>query len=187
VADAARKLFVERGFHNTGMAQIADASCVKVGQIYRDFSCKEAIVAAIVEEQFGSFLDTDALRDAIARGDRVEVRAALARFFDYSPAARMMPEILAEAARNVRIADVIRSLDARLEATVRAALIVFAPGERFERRRDDVAQVLMTLAIGLCQRNSHAAAPVDESIADILRGHVAREIDALEAAAADPA
>ena len=35
--ETARQLFAERGFHQTGMAQIAAASGIKVGQIYRDF------------------------------------------------------------------------------------------------------------------------------------------------------
>ncbi|WP_443018235.1 helix-turn-helix domain-containing protein [Sphingobium sp. TKS] len=41
-----RDLFVKRGFHQTGMAQIASSSGIAVGQIYRDFANKEAIIAA---------------------------------------------------------------------------------------------------------------------------------------------
>ena len=44
---AARTLFAENGFHNTGIAQIAKQSGVLVGQIYRDFANKEEIVVAI--------------------------------------------------------------------------------------------------------------------------------------------
>ena len=48
ITDAARKLFVANGFHATGMAQLAKASGIAVGQIYRDFAAKEDIVAALV-------------------------------------------------------------------------------------------------------------------------------------------
>ena len=54
--DVARTLFTEQGFHRTGVAQIAAASGIKVGQIYRDFADKEAIVAAIVESDLAAFL-----------------------------------------------------------------------------------------------------------------------------------
>ena len=54
--DTARKLFIENGFHGTGVAQIAARSGIKVGQIYRDFSSKEDIIAAIVNSDCRSFL-----------------------------------------------------------------------------------------------------------------------------------
>ena len=57
--DAARTLFAERGFHSTGVAQIASASGVKVGQIYRDFANKEEIVAAIAVRDLEQFLAED--------------------------------------------------------------------------------------------------------------------------------
>ena len=47
VIQAARTAFKANGFHATGIAQIAHASGVAVGQIYRDFANKEAIVAEI--------------------------------------------------------------------------------------------------------------------------------------------
>lgn len=47
VTDTARKLFMNHGFHATGMAQLAKESGIAVGQIYRDFASKEDIVAAI--------------------------------------------------------------------------------------------------------------------------------------------
>src|SRR3546814_16607777 len=44
-----RDLFVKRGLHQTGMAQIASSSGIAVGPIYRDFANTEAIIAAICE------------------------------------------------------------------------------------------------------------------------------------------
>src|SRR3546814_10817567 len=53
-----RDLFVKRGFHQTGMAQIASSSGIAVGQIYRDFANKEAIIAAIRSEEHTSELQS---------------------------------------------------------------------------------------------------------------------------------
>ncbi len=56
VMQAARKLFIENGFHATGMAQVAKMSGVAIGQIYRDFASKEEIVVALVEADCGRLM-----------------------------------------------------------------------------------------------------------------------------------
>ncbi len=174
VIEAARKLFAAKGFHDTGMAQIACESGIKVGQIYRDFPSKEAIVAAIVETDFSSFVDTDSLRTAVELGDRGAVLAAIEHLFEPAPCDEIMPEIMAEAARNPRIAEIVGALDARFRATIAAALAVFAPGESMRPRREDVAEVIMVLVVGMCQRAVAGAA-----LSDPVRAIITREIDAL--------
>src|SRR5581483_8988259 len=49
IVEAARDCVVRHGFHGTSMGQIAAAANMSVGQIYRYFPSKEAIVHAIVE------------------------------------------------------------------------------------------------------------------------------------------
>src|SRR3546814_1017361 len=61
-----RDLFVKRGFHQTGMAQIASSSGIAVGQIYRDFANKEAIIAAICEADLAEWLEEETLETAVA-------------------------------------------------------------------------------------------------------------------------
>ena len=178
VTDAARKLFAAKGFHNTGMAEIAAESDVHVGQIYRDFPSKEAIVAAIVESDFATFVDTDSLRLAVEQGDRAAVLAEIEQLFEPSPCEDLMPEIMAEAARNPRIAEIVGQLDARFRATLTGALAVFAPGDAMLTRRADVAEVIMVLVIGMCQR-----AVSGVTLSDPVRAIVTREIHALAAAA----
>jgi TetR/AcrR family transcriptional repressor of uid operon len=46
---AARSLFASQGFHQTPIAELANAAKVSVGQIYRLFKGKEDIISAIVE------------------------------------------------------------------------------------------------------------------------------------------
>jgi AcrR family transcriptional regulator len=67
LVDTARKLFIENGFHATGMAQISEQSGIAVGQIYRDFACKEEIVAAIVSRDCAQLMDAKQLEAAVAK------------------------------------------------------------------------------------------------------------------------
>lgn len=48
ILNAARDLFATNGFHQTPMAELANAAKVSVGQIYRLFKGKEEIIEAIV-------------------------------------------------------------------------------------------------------------------------------------------
>src|SRR3546814_12351017 len=74
-----RDLFVKRGFHQTGMAQIASSSGIAVGQIYRDLANKEAIIAAICEADLAEWLGRDTLEPADAVGDREGILAWIER------------------------------------------------------------------------------------------------------------
>ncbi len=49
IVAAARRCVVRNGFHAASMAQIARQAQLSVGQIYRSFPSKEAIIHAIVE------------------------------------------------------------------------------------------------------------------------------------------
>lgn len=146
----ARALFGEHGFHRTGVAQIATASGIRVGQIYRDFASKEDIIAAMAEEDIAAFLDEDALHRAMAAGDAVAIRSWIARFAtidDPLEECRMFAEILAEAGRNPRIAEIHRNIDVRIRACLNAALAALAPSP--ERAADRAALVDLILALGL--------------------------------------
>lgn len=181
VTDAARKLFACKGFHNTGMAEIAAASEVGVGQIYRDFPSKEAIVEAIVEADFSTFVDSDSLRVAVEHGDRAAVMTAIERLFDSPSCDEIMPEILAEASRNPRIAEIVSALDARFIATLTDALAVFAPGPDMRDQRAQVAEIILILVIGMVHRAvGHAALG---TLSAPVRATILREIDALAIAA----
>jgi AcrR family transcriptional regulator len=181
VTEAARKLFAAHGFHNTGMAQIAAASDVKVGQIYRDFPSKEAIVEAIVEADFSTFVDSGSLHVAVEQGDKAGVMTAIERLFDPAPCDEIMPEILAEASRNPRIAEIVGALDTRFIATLTDALAVFAPGPDTREQRAHVAEVILVLVIGMGHRTvSHSTSgPLSAPV----RATILREIEALATSA----
>jgi len=56
ILDAARDAFRSHGFHAASMAVVAAGAKMSVGQIYRYFDNKEAIVAAIVGEHIEAFM-----------------------------------------------------------------------------------------------------------------------------------
>ena len=154
ILEISRRLFIENGFHGTGVAQIASASGVKVGQLYRDFASKEDIVAAIAARDLSRFLDEAALDHAIRVGDIAGIRAWILTFVSYTDdfeGYRLMPEIMAESARNPRIAAVLATLSDQIQNTLLTALAACAPGDRYATARADLADLINTLGGGLCQ------------------------------------
>lgn len=135
--DTARNLFVEKGFHQTGMAQIASASGIAVGQIYRDFANKEAIVAAISEANVGAWLQEESLAAALSASDKEALRAWMARVMCDPPPCqnrRLMCEMLAEVGHSPSIAAVHQEADDKLRARLDAVLQVLAPSASHARR-----------------------------------------------------
>lgn len=180
--DVARALFVEHGFHQTGMAQIAAVSEIKVGQIYRDFASKEEIIAAIVEEDVSSWLLEDELALAMANGDRTAIRDWIRRFGVVEESldeCRMMTEIIAEAGRNERIAEIHNDLDVRVRSSLMAALEALAPAPDRACERTLLAELIIALSMGLMTRRIFSP---DVEIAALTRHAIAlvdRELETL--------
>ncbi len=180
--DTARMLFVANGFHATGIAQIARESGIAVGQIYRDFSAKEDIVAALVEEDCGRFMDVRTLDAAIGGNDSEAVHAWLRRFVDPETdrdGDRMFAEIVAEASRNDRIAAILGGLQDGFRANLLAALAILAPGEETAVRRATLADTIMTLSIGLLHHRLMRPTLDLPALAAALRALIDRELEAL--------
>jgi len=152
--DTARSLFIEQGFHKTGIAQIAAESGIKVGQIYRDFESKEAIIAAICEMDATAWLEEDVLTDAVERADVPAIRAWLTRFNgqEDSEEYRLVAEIIAEAGRNPRVADIYRKLDARLFTSLSAAFAALAPAGTGTAAITALAELIMIFGVGMASR-----------------------------------
>ncbi len=121
---AAEALFVEAGFHQTGMAAICAAVGMSPGALYRYFPSKTAIIRAIVEED---------RQDAAARLDALDAAADLrAGLLDALDAAilaaadpdygRLALEIGAEGARDAEIGALIEAGRAESAARLAAAI-----------------------------------------------------------------
>jgi AcrR family transcriptional regulator len=181
VIQAARTLFAEAGFHNTGMAQISRESGVLVGQIYRDFANKEAIVAAMVEQDLDEFLYDGVLCNACATGDHAAVRAWIADFVACEEVedARIFAEITAEAARNERIAAIFHMIDQRLRQQLILALRIIAADDVSDDRLVTVANLILTVSWGVMQRRVLWPGQVDRAVFAPLLACIESQIDAL--------
>ncbi|MHC6655312.1 TetR/AcrR family transcriptional regulator [Aeromonas salmonicida] len=105
IIQAALGCFIERGFHQTGMRDIAAAAGVSLGNLYNHFARKEELIALIASLEAAELLP---LLDELAQGS---ARAALARFaagylaWSQTPENLLLStEILAELTRHPEMA-----------------------------------------------------------------------------------
>ncbi|MFT3904824.1 MAG: TetR/AcrR family transcriptional regulator [Steroidobacteraceae bacterium] len=124
---AAQRCVVRHGFHASSMAQIAASAQMSVGQIYRYFPSKEAIVHAIVErivdKRLGWIDSGDGKSD-------VAIRAAARMLSDEAEEQDdkiLLLEATAEASRNPAVAAILRAAHARLRAKAVAAVRQYQP------------------------------------------------------------
>ncbi|MBI1406739.1 MAG: TetR family transcriptional regulator [Caulobacter sp.] len=115
IQDAAAICFRRSGFHGATMAEIARAANLSVGQIYRYFDNKEAIIEAIVEQDLAErrirFAEFPGVPGNVAEHMIETCVDAIDRFCNPERAALML-EVLAEAARNPKVAAILQKRDA---------------------------------------------------------------------------
>ncbi len=110
---AAADCFRSHGFHGASIAQISKAAGMSAGHIYHYFDNKEAIIAAIVAQDLERFLSLTAGFRA-ARNVQEAMIGCVASGVEekLDPAtAGLKLEIVAEAARNPRVAEIVRDAD----------------------------------------------------------------------------
>ena len=157
ILNAAAQCFREHGFHGASIAQISKTAGMSAGHIYHYFENKEAIIAAIVAQDLESLLTlTTELRAAC------NVRAALIERAAEGVAEQLDPisaalklEIVAEAARNPRVAQIVREADAtcRSELAVTIRAIRQAAGhDDSPAAVDEMGEILASLFEGLLLR-----------------------------------
>lgn len=157
ILGAAAQCFRDHGFHGASIAQISKIAGMSPGHIYHYFENKEAIIAAIVAQDLESLLTLTAeLRAAC------NVRAALIERAAEGVADQLDPinaalklEIVAEAARNPRVAQIVREADAacRRELAVTIRAIRRAAGhDDTPEAIDGMVEVLASLFEGLLLR-----------------------------------
>jgi TetR/AcrR family transcriptional regulator, repressor for uid operon len=125
VLNAAADCFRKHGYHGASMAEIACAAAMSPGHIYHYFESKDAIIEAIIakdaEELFSIMRELEdqpgELLDAIIDGLHLSVD----QYLDTERGALLL-EMLAEAARNPKVAALLRSCDALMRQRVRDLL-----------------------------------------------------------------
>jgi AcrR family transcriptional regulator len=125
ILDAASDCVRRAGFHGASMAEIAKAADLSVGQIYRYFENKEAIIAAIVGQDLAEmrekFAELELRPGSLADAVVDQVAQALEQNYDPRRAALVL-EVLAEAARNPKVAAIVREADAQERSLGRRVL-----------------------------------------------------------------
>ena len=125
ILDAACDRVRQSGFHGASMAEIAKAAGLSVGQIYRYFENKEAIIAAIVAQDLAEMREKFAemerepgtLLDALEQ----HLPDGVDKCFDPQRGALVL-EVLAEAARNPKVAAMVRAADRQERALAQGLL-----------------------------------------------------------------
>lgn len=158
IKEVARRLFVENGFHATGIAAIAKESGVAVQQLYRDFPAKEDIIAAIVAADCERIADQDTLNTALANRDRAGIIGWLTTMPCRKDESgdRMFLEIAAEAARNERIRSIFLDVREQAFANISRAFAGLMGSDAVEDEHRTLAQAFTIISLGsICARTLH--------------------------------
>lgn len=147
IVTAAVTCFLERGYHQTGIRDIARQAGVSLGNLYNHFAGKEAVLAFIAEmegRELATFVDL--------LSEPMDPYVALERFiWDYAAyAARpenalLGLELMAEALRNPAISQVFDGNRRQLVAALTGCLERGVSTGRFRRLDDTRALALMIL------------------------------------------
>lgn len=115
IVSAAQACFAAKGLHGASVADIAREAGLSVGQLYRIFASKEAIIEAIVSEI------VHARVEEMIRGNHDLERMASLLAGVIPPSAAtitdnyLLMEINAEASRNPRLREILQQADRRLK------------------------------------------------------------------------
>ncbi len=148
VLDAASTCFRRYGFHGASIAEISKLAGMSAGHIYHFFENKEAIIAAIVNRRVEYWITLiaqfecadDVFAAMIERvGIGIDERAE-------EEFVGLWLEILAEAARNPRVAEVLQQADARVR-TILTHVIQVAREARGKVTPIDPAAVELMMAM----------------------------------------
>lgn len=154
VVAAARRLFSERGFHRTAMADLAEDADVSVGTIYRSFASKSDIIRAIIQSDTEETLAglqscIDRVRNGSLSGnDAVEqlVKTWLSKRTD-----PLSHEIVAEAHRNQEVAQLVSLICCQFRALLRDLASLLKSGLS-EVEIEGVAEILLACLFGMGNR-----------------------------------
>jgi AcrR family transcriptional regulator len=121
---AAADCFRQHGVHGTSIAQISKAAGMSTGHIYHYFENKEAIIADIVARDLDRLLTLTAELRAAGDVKSAMIERAVEGVEDnLDPGtAGLQLEIVAEAARNPRVADIVRAADRQCRASLAATI-----------------------------------------------------------------
>ena len=181
VLDAAAACFSRSGFHGARMADISKAAGMSAGHIYHYFESKEAIIAALVERDRNELHDV--LESFRAQSDFIDamiegVDQGVARAARPARSAIKM-ELLAEAARNPKVAELLRQADCEARCGFRSSLAAALAARGNTDTVDLDAKVVLIGAMfnGLAARGVFAEPLQQEALARVMRRAITAILD----------
>ena len=174
IIDAAQVCFRQRGFHAASMAEIAKSFGMSAGNIYRFFDSKEAIILALIERDLEEILER--LSQLDGEGDVVKIVIdGMHECVSESPSRGLLDlEILAEASRNPKVAELLRRNESLIRDRLREVLLPPLPGGGRRAEKDGLVRIeaLMALFDGVIIRALRNPDIDMASLAKVLRGMI---------------
>lgn len=151
IVAAARRLFGERGFHQTAMADLAEAAQVSVGTIYRSFPSKSEIIRAIVaadtQETLGQIQsDIEQVEQGTA-SRHAAVEGMILRWVSKRGDA-LSYEIVAECHRNPQLAELIACICSAFRAQFRTLARLLQP-KASHMQTEGAAELFLACLFGM--------------------------------------
>lgn len=122
ILNAARGCVIAEGFHGASISRICAAASITVGHLYKIFESKEAIMVALTERDFEEFMLHITHPDNL---EGLNIDGLIDRYLndvqwllDFDRAA-LAQEVLAEAARNPKVAELVARVDSQFRDAIR--------------------------------------------------------------------
>ena len=144
ILDAAMDCFSTDGFHGASIAKISKAAQMSVGHIYHYFENKEAIIAAIVDRDLQRVLEiaTDLINAENPLETMIDTIDRSVAVHLHCEQEALNLEILAEAARNPKIAAMVRDADEKARASFMCATRAVLEKNRVHKSDIEIATIV---------------------------------------------
>lgn len=166
ILDGARACFVQKGFHASSIAMIAEEAGVSVANIYQYFETKDDLIIALVEAEVENDL---AIVHLIGEAPdlRTGLNKAVSRLIGMAKmhtVVQLRLEVLAESFRNPAVAAVVqKGEELTISVLARALRAAQAKGEiRSDLKPAQSAALILALSDGLLSRLPISPRPLSE-------------------------
>jgi TetR/AcrR family transcriptional repressor of uid operon len=175
IVAAARRLFGERGFHQTAMADLAEAAQVSVGTIYRSFPGKAEIIRAIiVADTEETLIELEGDLAQVAQSAAAGLEGMILRWLSKRDDA-LKHEVVAECYRNPQLAELITCICAKFREQFRALSRLLQP-DAGHAQIEGASELLMACLFGMGNRDFTAPALDDEETATVVTAMILRAL-----------
>lgn len=149
ILQAARRCFIKRGFHSTGMAEICQAAEMSPGNLYRYYPSKSAIILAIVEETRQQVMpiyeEWQNLSDPVEGIVRIVTHSL--EYFSTPAEYRLWIEIFAEASRSKEILRSCRHFDRQMQDVLKKLIQAGIRSGQITAKADPEALLMWLVAL----------------------------------------